>query len=93
MEIEIALPREVEADERQRLMAAEAERARELAADGSIARLWRIPGRTANVGLWVAPDATALHAALSSLPLFAWMDIRVQALARHPSDPLGATDD
>jgi muconolactone delta-isomerase len=28
-----------------------------------------------------------LHEAISSLPLFAWVQADVQALARHPSDP------
>ena len=32
-------------------------------------------------------DATALHEALSSLPLYPWMDIEVHALAVHPNDP------
>ena len=50
-------------------------------------RLWRVPGRWANWGLWEAPDATALHEALNSLPLWPWMSIRVHPLARHPNDP------
>ena len=46
-------------------------------------RIWRIPGRLANVGVWSAPDATALHDALTSLPVFPYMDARVTALATH----------
>jgi muconolactone D-isomerase len=65
------------------LRAAEAERAGALREAGSIVRIWRIPGRTANVGLWEAPDATALHELISSLPLFAHMDVTVRPLARH----------
>jgi muconolactone D-isomerase len=72
---------------KQRLIAEEAERAQELVEGGYIRRLWRIPGRWANVGLWRAEDATALHEALASLPLFPWLEIRVQPLAAHPSDP------
>lgn len=74
---------------KRRLIAEEGERARQLAAAGMIRRLWRIPGRWANVGLWEAPDATALHEALASLPLFPWVRAEVQALAHHPSDPAG----
>jgi muconolactone D-isomerase len=44
-------------------------------------------GRWANWAIWVAADATELHAALESLPLFKWLDIEVLALAAHPSDP------
>src|SRR5260370_25793995 len=73
--------------ERERLVAAEGVRARELAEAGIIDRLWRIPGRWANWGLWVAPDATALHAAIASLPLYPWLSVDVHPLAEHPSAP------
>jgi muconolactone delta-isomerase len=72
------------------LTAAEAKRARELAEQGILRRLWRIPGRRANWGIWRASDASALHEALSSLPLFAYSAITVHPLAGHPNDP-GAT--
>lgn len=71
------------------LVAAEASRARELADAGTIERLWRIPGAWANVGIWRAADASALHEAISSLPLYPWLKVRVTPLARHPSDPGG----
>lgn len=85
--IDVKLPPETPAERRADLVAAEAVRARELAETGVIVRLWRIPGRWSNVGLWVASDASALHEALSSLPLYPWLDVKVTALARHPSDP------
>jgi muconolactone D-isomerase len=52
-----------------------------------LVRLWRIPGRTANWGLWRAADATELHDALTSLPLWPHMHIEVVPLAKHPNDP------
>jgi len=70
------------------LARAERERAEELARVGRVVRLWRVPGQRASWGLWDAPDATALHEALSSLPLWPWMRVDVHPLARHPSDPL-----
>lgn len=85
--IEVRWPGDGDPDVLARLTAAERERARELAAAGTIRRLWRIPGRRANWGLWTAPDATALHAALASLPFFPWLDVEVHPLASHPSDP------
>jgi muconolactone D-isomerase len=85
--IEVLWPPDADPDEKARLIAAEGARARELIAEGRIRRLWRIPGRWANYGLWEAPDATALHIALTSLPLSAWCDIEVEPLATHPSDP------
>lgn len=69
----------------------EAERARILAADGILQRLWRVPGRRANWGLWSAASPDELHAALSSLPLYPYLDITVHPLAKHPNDPLSSS--
>jgi muconolactone D-isomerase len=85
--IEIAVPADMPAQRSGELARREVERARELAAEGRLVRVWRVPGRRANVGLWSAADATQLHEALASLPLFPYMDIAVEPLARHPSDP------
>ncbi len=80
-------PADGDADEFERLTAAERERARELGEAGIIRRLWRIPGQRANWGLWVTRDATELHAAISSLPFFRWLSVDVLPLALHPNDP------
>jgi muconolactone D-isomerase len=69
------------------LVEREAKRASELVAEGIIVRLWRVPGRWANIGLWRAKDASDLHSAISTLPFFPWLDVTVEALASHPSDP------
>jgi muconolactone D-isomerase len=83
VEIEIEFPPSMPDDERTAILAAEAERGRELRDAGSIARMWRVPGRRANVGLWEAADASELHELLSSLPVFPWMNIHVRPLAEH----------
>ena len=83
VEIEIELPPSMPDDERTAMLSAEAERGRELRDAGSIIRMWRVPGRRANVGLWEAADAYELHELLSSLPVFPWMNIQVRPLAEH----------
>ncbi|GAA3093240.1 muconolactone Delta-isomerase family protein [Nonomuraea sp. NPDC049421] len=83
---ETRLPDAMGDAERKELREAERARAMRLRADGLLKRLWRVPGRRAVVGLWEAPDATALHAALSSLPQFPWMDVTVEPLATHPQE-------
>lgn len=87
VEIEVKWPPDGDPAQRAELIAAEGRRAAELAAAGTVRRLWRIPGRWANVGLWEAPDATALHDAIASLPFYPWLTATVRPLARHPSDP------
>ena len=82
--IEVDLPPDFPTEEGASLRAAEAERGRQLIADGRLVRIWRTPGRRANVSLYDVRDATELHELLSSLPLWPWMDIRVEPLAMHP---------
>jgi muconolactone D-isomerase len=65
----------------------EANRARELGETGVLRRLWRVPDRRENWGIWHADDADRLHDALASLPLFPYLKITVHPLASHPNDP------
>lgn len=85
--IKVNFPHEVSDARRTELLKAEAERAKELADEGKLMRLWRVPGRRENFGLWRAGNATELHGALASLPLFPFLDIAVVPLATHHADP------
>jgi len=70
--------------------AREAERARELAEQGHLLRLWALaaePGHGRALGLWRARDAAEMQAILDSLPLDAWMTVDTTPLTEHPSDP------
>jgi len=87
LHIEVTWPPDGDPEERDRRLSAEAVRARELAAAGIIKRVWRIPGRWANWGLWEAEDPTAVHAAVTSLPMWPYLDVEVYPLAAHPNDP------
>jgi muconolactone D-isomerase len=85
--IDVQLPGEMAHAERERLLADERRRGRELVAAGAIRSIWRIPGGLRNVGIWEAPDATALHDLIASLPLYPWLAVEVTALAEHPLGP------
>ena len=76
-----------EPEKERELREREAFRARELAAEGVLVRLWRVPGRRENWGIWKADSAEQLHSALVSLPLFLYLTITVHVLAAHPNDP------
>lgn len=86
VQITVNWPADGDPVRRDELIAREGQRAAELASAGIIRRLWRVPGRWANVGVWAAPSPGALHDAISSLPFFPWLAVTVQALAPHPSD-------
>jgi muconolactone D-isomerase len=78
--------------ERSALLERERTRGLELRDAGAIEDVWRVPGRLANVGIWRAETATALHAAITSLPVWPWTDVSVTPLADHhlTSRPEGA---
>ena len=86
--IEVRYPADGDQEELKSIAERERIRARELIAEGRIRRMWRIPGRRANWGIWEAPDATVLHEAIRSLPFWRWIEVEVHPLAQHPSDPL-----
>lgn len=85
--IEINWPPEADEALRQEIFERELEQGQLLARAGLLRRLWRVPGRWANWSLYEVADTTELHEALTSLPLYPWMDIQVHAMAEHPNDP------
>jgi muconolactone delta-isomerase len=75
------------------MRAREAVRARELAAEGHLLRLWRpplAPGEWRTLGLFVAGDADELEQVLASMPLRVWRTDEVLPLSPHPNDPAQA---
>ena len=83
-------PAQVVAD----VKARETVRARELAAQGRLVRLWTPPtppGRWRTWSLWSACDAAELATTLESLPLYDWMSVESTPLSVHPNDPVNGT--
>ena len=76
------------------IRASEARRARELADEGHLLRLWRPPlqpGEWRTVGLFAAADDTDLEMALASMPLRVWRSDEATPLGVHPNDPASAS--
>jgi muconolactone delta-isomerase len=67
--------------------AREARRAEELAGQGYLLRLWRLPVDSAALGLWRARDLGEMHTLVASLPEGPWMTVDTMPLTPHPSDP------
>jgi muconolactone delta-isomerase len=74
----------------QEIRSREAARARELAAQGHLLRLWRPPlqpGEWRSLGLFAAADDGQLEDLLASMPLRVWRSDQVAPLSPHPNDP------
>jgi muconolactone D-isomerase len=84
VEIEVRLPVDLDESRRAALLQDEFERGAALAGAGALRAIWRVPGRLANKAIWTAADATELHTALASLPLWRYMEVAVTPLAQHP---------
>lgn len=89
VEVDIQLPHDLKPADRQRLLDDEARYGAARRHQEDLVRIWRVPGRSANVAIWRAADATALHQLLSDLPLFPYMSITVRPLVRHPLEAAG----
>jgi muconolactone D-isomerase len=83
--MDVAIPHDLDAAERDRLLAAEKARALELQRSGSWVHLWRVVGQYSNVSVFDVDSAGELHDILWNLPLFPFMTVAVTALTEHPS--------
>jgi muconolactone D-isomerase len=88
VEVTTTVPESVTDAEIAEARAAEAVRARELAATGHLVRLWRPVGEMRSIGIWGAEDERDLReTVLGTLPLWPWMQATVTPLEPHPNDP------
>jgi len=74
----------------ERTSAEEAERARKLASQGHLLRLWSLPadpGQSRTLGLWSAATPAQMQEIVVALPLCDWMTAETTPLRPHPSDP------
>jgi muconolactone delta-isomerase len=86
----IAVPEGTPAQTVEETEAREAQRAKELAGQGHLLRLWTLPGQGRALGLWRARDTAEMQEILRSLPLDAWMTVQTTPLTPHGSDPANA---
>ncbi|GGX99494.1 muconolactone Delta-isomerase family protein [Streptomyces fructofermentans] len=88
VEMTTTVPEGTDPAEVDRRRAAESVRAKELAAQQRLFRLWRPVGERRSIGVWRAEDETELREeVLGSLPLWPWMTAVITPLESHPNDP------
>jgi muconolactone D-isomerase len=81
----VNLPASMPPDEAATLKQTEKDLAQRLQREGKWRHLWRIAGQYANVSIFDVDSVDELHALLTALPLFPYMQIDVMPLCRHPS--------
>ncbi|MGW1677074.1 muconolactone Delta-isomerase [Saccharopolyspora sp. NPDC002376] len=84
--MDVRLPHDLDPEARTEIIAREKAYAQELQRSGKWPQIWRIVGEYANISIFDVESNDELHALLSGLPLFPYMDIHVTPLAKHPSD-------
>lgn len=85
VKIVIRIPHDADQAKIKQLSADETELAKKLQRDGKWKHIWRIVGAWANLSIFDVADGAELHAILTSLPLFPYMDIEITPLCAHPA--------
>ena len=85
VEMDVRLPSSMPEAEAEELKGRERAYSQRLQQEGSWRHIWRVAGRYANVSVFDVASVDELHELLVGLPLFPYMDIKVTALAQHPS--------
>ena len=83
--MDVAVPRDLDPDERTRLIATEKARSLALQRSGKWVHLWRVVGQYSNISVFDVDSGDELHEILWNLPLFPFMTIAVTPLTEHPS--------
>ena len=83
--MDVAIPRDLDPEERARLLATEKARALDLQRRGTWVHLWRVVGQYSNISVFDVADGDELHDILWNLPLFPFMTVAVTPLSEHPS--------
>ena len=85
VDMTVNIPYGMPANEIEEIKSREKAYSQQVQRDGKWRHIWRVAGQYANVSIFDVDDAEELHRILMALPLYPFMDIRVEALCRHPS--------
>lgn len=84
--MDVHIPVDLDPQTRADVVAREKAYSQALQRSGKWPHIWRIVGEYANISIFDVESNDELHALLSGLPLFPYLDIAVTPLAGHPSD-------
>lgn len=85
VEMDVNIPTTWDEDKLKDYIKREQETSQKWQKSGKWKYLWRVAGQYSNVSVLEVESPDELHAIISSLPLFPYMDIKVKALCKHPN--------
>ncbi len=85
VEMNVNIPLDADPDAIDALKKKEKEYSQTLQRDGKWRHIWRVAGQYANISIFDIESNQELHDLLMALPLYPYMDLKVEALCRHPS--------
>lgn len=85
VEMTVKLPPDMPKETADAIKLREKAYSQELQSRGKWRHIWRVAGSYANVSIFDVDSNAELHDILFALPLYPYMEIRVDALCRHPS--------
>lgn len=85
VEMTVRIPQSADPEFVDTLKADEKALSQQLQREGKWRHLWRVVGQYANVSIFDVKDNDELHALLTSLPLYPYMEMKVTPLAQHGS--------
>ena len=85
VDIQVRKPETLSATQWDELAQAESDYGMEARRQGKQLHVWRKAGAFATLAVWDVEDHAELHAVISGLPLFDYLDIKVTPLVVHPS--------
>ncbi|GDX03981.1 muconolactone Delta-isomerase [Buttiauxella sp. A111] len=85
VEMTVNIPLDMPVETAAAIKAKEKAYSQQLQNEGKWRHIWRVAGLYSNVSIFDVKDAEELHNLLMALPLYPYMDIKVDALCRHPS--------
>lgn len=85
VEMDVVVPKDIDPKVFEATKEKEKKYAEELQKSGKWRHLWRIVGQYKNISIFDVESSEELHNILMGLPLYPYMDVRVEALCRHPS--------
>ncbi|BDH45284.1 muconolactone Delta-isomerase [Salmonella enterica subsp. enterica serovar Choleraesuis] len=85
VDMTVNIPTTMPAEQAAEIKAREKAYSQQLQRSGKWRHIWRVAGLYANVSIFDVDSPQELHDILMELPLYPYMDIKVEALCRHPS--------